>query len=278
MSLLRFKALTFDVMGTLIDYERGMLEYLRAAAPAAAVGDAEFLLAYREARASPLALFSPDDLERVWCELAHRFGLPLEAAAGFRASAALWPAFPDSVVALARLKKHYRLVAATNAQRWAMNFFEQTLAHPFDDSVTCDDTHFEKPDPRYFVWLKGLLAQEGVRQCETLHVGQSQFHDMRIAQALGWSTCWIERRAGTAQRDARAARPDWHFATLHELADAVDTEAAQMPEDTGHRWSAATGCHAGAIAAAASGNSRAGRACAPSGMPGLRARPAPAGR
>src|SRR3954471_9096077 len=123
MSLLQFKALTFDVMGTLIDYERGLLDYLHEAAPAARVGDAEFLAAYREVRASPLALFSPDDLDRVWRELARRFGLPAQAAAGFRASAADWPAFADSVAALRRLAKHFRLVAATNAQRWAMDCF-----------------------------------------------------------------------------------------------------------------------------------------------------------
>jgi putative hydrolase of the HAD superfamily len=252
MSLQRFKALTFDVMGTLIDYERGMLDYLHQVAPSASVNDSEFLVAYREVRASPQALFSPDDLERVWRELARRFGLPMEAAAGFRASAALWPAFSDSVAALKRLKRHYHLVAATNAQRWAMGYFERTLESPFDWTVTCDDTHFEKPDPRYFVWLKNMLAQQGVRQGDILHVGQSQFHDIRIAQALGWRTCWIERRAGQAccgacRMEPRPALPDWHFTTLRELADAVDAEAqehtAAMPMFAGG-FRAATSAYA----------------------------------
>jgi putative hydrolase of the HAD superfamily len=222
MSLLRFKALTFDVMGTLIDYERGLLDYLRAVAPAARVGDAEFLAAYREVRASPLALFSPDDLERVWRELARRFDLPAEAAAGFRASAAEWPAFADSVAALRRLGRHFHLVAATNAQRWAMDCFDRKLEFPFEATVSCDDTHFEKPDPRYFVWLKDMLAREGIRQAEILHVGQSQYHDIRIARALGWRTCWIERCPGRPQ----LAAADWHFKSLRELADAVEDDLA----------------------------------------------------
>jgi putative hydrolase of the HAD superfamily len=237
MSLLRFKALTVDVVGTLIDFERGMLDFLHQAAPEARVRDSEFLLAYREARASPLALYFPNDLERVWAELARQFELPPQAAAAFRSSVAHWPAFADSVAALRRLGNHYRLVAATNAQRWAMDHFEHTLGMPFDWTVTCDDARREKPDPRYFVWLRDMLAREGIRQADTLHVGQSQFHDIRIAQALGWRTCWIERRAGmrgwgASRPELKPVTPDWRFTTLRELADAVEAEAAQQRQRT----------------------------------------------
>jgi putative hydrolase of the HAD superfamily len=223
MSLLRFKALTIDVVGTLIDHERGMLDYLHAAAPEAHVQGGAFLAACREARASPLALYFPDDLERVWTELAPRFGLPREAAAGFRASIARWPAHADAVHALRRLKKHFRLVAATDTQRWALACFEHTLGMPFDCAVSCDDTGYEKPDPRYFVALRNTLARQGIGQAETLHVGHSAFHDIRIAQALGWRTCWIERGAGRFAD--KPLRPDWRFPTLRELAHAVDAEA-----------------------------------------------------
>lgn len=226
MSLLRFKALTLDVVGTLIDHESGLLDHLRQVAPAARVSDADFLAAYREARASPLALYYPDDLSRVWVDLARKFGLPPEAAAGFRDSAVHWPAYADTVGALRRLKKHFKLVAATNAQRWALAGFEVTLGMPFDATVTPEDTHHEKPDPRYFLALRNLLAEQGLRQGDTLHVGRSQFHDIRIAQALGWRTCWIER--GSSRAVDKPARPDWHFRTLRELADAVDAEAARQ--------------------------------------------------
>jgi putative hydrolase of the HAD superfamily len=224
MSLLRFRALTIDVVGTLIDHERGMLDYLYAVAPEANVQGRDFLAACREARASPLALYFPDDLERVWTDVARQFGLPLQAAAGFRASVARWPAFADTAAALQRLKKHFRLVAATDAQGWAMAAFERTLKMPFEFSVTCDETGREKPDPRYFVALRDRLAREDVRQAETLHVGHSAFHDIRIAQALGWRTCWIERQASRPQD--KPVRPDWRFATLRELAYAVEAEAA----------------------------------------------------
>ena len=51
MSLQDFKVLTFDVVGTLIDFEGGMLAYLRSAVPDASVSDDDFLAAYRVARA-----------------------------------------------------------------------------------------------------------------------------------------------------------------------------------------------------------------------------------
>lgn len=48
MSLQDFKVLTFDVVSTLIDFERGMLDYLHRAVPDAAVSDHDFLALYRK--------------------------------------------------------------------------------------------------------------------------------------------------------------------------------------------------------------------------------------
>jgi len=39
MSLKKFKVLTFDVVGTLIDFEGGMLAYLRKAVPDSKITD-----------------------------------------------------------------------------------------------------------------------------------------------------------------------------------------------------------------------------------------------
>ena len=50
MALRDFKVLTFDVVGTLIDFEGGMLAYLRRAVPDSKVTDEDFLGAYRAAR------------------------------------------------------------------------------------------------------------------------------------------------------------------------------------------------------------------------------------
>ena len=107
MALQHFKVLTFDVVGTLIDFERGMLDYLRSVAPKQALSDEDFLAAYRRARKSPDAIGYPDDLERCWHAVAPALGLPdmPAIARGLRDSVRDWPAFPDSVEALQRLRR-----------------------------------------------------------------------------------------------------------------------------------------------------------------------------
>jgi putative hydrolase of the HAD superfamily len=231
MSFLKYKAFTFDVVGTLIDFERGMLDYLRLVAPQSQLSDDDFLTAYRIERAASDALFYPDDLQRVWRKLAPKLGLPdtEQAAVGFRQCVAQFPAFPDSVEALKRLRKHVKLVATTNTQRWAVGNFERTLEMPFDMTVTSTDTGCEKPDPRYFHWFRDMLAKQGIAQSEILHVAQSQYHDIGVAKSLGFKTCWIERRAGMkgfggTKAVEQITQPDLHYTTLAQLADAVEAE------------------------------------------------------
>lgn len=224
----RFKVLTFDVVGTLIDFERGMLDYLRSSGAApASISDNAILDVYRAARGMPKAALFPDDLERCYGELVRQLGLKDDGklARGFRDSAEHWPGFADSKEALARLAKRYRLVAMTNAQRWALDHFSRTLGNPFWDTVCVDDALTEKPDPVFFGFARGRISRSGFTRDDILHVAQSQYHDIGIARQLGYTTCWIERRkglgAGGTIKAASITKPDYHFTALAELADAA---------------------------------------------------------
>jgi putative hydrolase of the HAD superfamily len=219
------------VVGTLIDFEQGMLDYLRAAVPGTDVTDDAFLGAYRSARKAADTLGYPDDLERVWRVIAPALGLPdnVAVARGFRDSVRDWPAFGDSAEALLRLRRRFRLVTMTNAQAWALAHFSRTLGRPFDLELSCDDALCEKPDARYFAYARGRYESAwGWRQPDNLHVAQSQYHDIGIAKRLGIATCWIERRHGMKDSggtiESEHVAPDWHFRTLKDLADAVDRE------------------------------------------------------
>jgi putative hydrolase of the HAD superfamily len=234
MSLLRFKALTFDVVGTLIDFEGGMIAYIRktSKANASRLADDAILEAYRRSRSAPSSARYPDDLVRVYGDMARELVLPQEAGVGegFRDSIKHWPAFPDSAEALMRLRARYRLMAMTNAQRWALTYMSRTLGDPFHDSVTVDDARCEKPNPQFFAFARGRLSSSGIVLEDILHVAQSQYHDIGVARQLGYSVCWIERRKGLkgfggTQTPPQVTKPDYHFATLGELADAVDAEA-----------------------------------------------------
>lgn len=233
MSFRPFKALTFDVVGTLIDFERGIINHVRAVGGEAAAGhsDDAILEAYRYSRADKSSGWYPDDLVRVYKDMEVKLGLPHVpgAAEGLKDSVKDWPAFPDSVDALKRLRKHFRLVAMTNARRWALDHMARTLDHPFDTRLTVDDVRFEKPDPQYFAFARGVLSTSGIFFEDILHVAQSQYHDIGVAKKIGYTVCWIERRKGMkgfggTLEVPELTKPDYHYATLGELADAVEAE------------------------------------------------------
>lgn len=232
MALTDHRILTFDVVGTLIDFEAGILGYLHPLAKQAGLKleDAALLAAFGRAehvqqQAAPHLPFT-QMLAPIYAELAAELGLPAEAAEGFRDSIPAWPAFPDSVAALQRLGARHRLVALTNADVWAFERMAETLEDPFDDFVTAEHVGVNKPDPQVFAYCRGRQSHLGYTLADFLHVAQSQYHDIGVAKRLGFATCWIERRRGQAGFGATPApetitQPDYHFRTLEELADAM---------------------------------------------------------
>lgn len=230
MDLTRFKVLTFDIVGTCIDFERGVLDGIRANGGPKAVGldDDAIFAPYVEARDLHHGRTS-EAFGDVYFHVAKVLGLDTStaAAAGFQAAILNLPAFPDSVEALARLRRHYRLVAMTNADRVAYSAYAHSLGLPFHDAVTCDDALCSKPDPRFFDFNRGRQSAFGFKQDEILHVAQSQHHDIGVAKSLGYKTCWVERRHdqqgfGGSPTPPVVTSPDLHVTSLAELADKVE--------------------------------------------------------
>ncbi len=138
--------------------------------------------------------------------------------------------FPILVAALRRLRARFRLVALTNADNRALDLMARTLGDPFDDRVTAEDVGVSKPDPQVFAYCRGRQGAAGYGLADWLHVAQSQYHDIGAAKALGFTVAWIERRkgqegAGATPLAADPVEPDYHFASLAELADAVEGNA-----------------------------------------------------
>ena len=233
MALTDRKAMTFDVVGTLIDFETGILEHVQAKARAAGISltDQAILEAYaaaedRQHHETPRLPF-PSMMAPMYREMAEVLGLSPSDAEEFRLSIPRWPAFPDSVAALKRLRKRFYLVAMTNSDNWALSHFARTLDLPFDDMVTAEMVGWNKPDPQVFAFTRGRLSREGYGFDDILHVAQSQYHDIAVSRRLGYHTCWIERRKGKPGTGATpgvetVVTPDYHFSSLAELADAVD--------------------------------------------------------
>lgn len=214
LDLSAIEVLTFDCYGTLIDWEAGILAALRSAAPIGAGEAAEAALetyarlemeleagdwrSYRE--------ILGEGLGGVLAGLGHTVDEEQQEALG--ASVVDWPAFSDSVAALARLGERFELGVITNCDDDLFDYSNARLGRPFNWVITAEQARAYKPALSPFE-----LAREhvGGRQERWLHVAQSLYHDHMPARALGLRGAWIDRRRGRAGYGATppaSASPD----------------------------------------------------------------------
>ena len=209
----RFDLLTFDCYGTLVDWEAGIIAAVRKVAaarggtPDPAAGDAAILSAfgaaehvvqserYRSYR-DVLAL----TLARMGAALGFR-PTPAQCDA-FAASVGDWPAFPDTVDALRRLARRYRLGIVSNVDDDLFAMTRQRLRTDFDWVVTAQQVGSYKPAPAHF---EEMAMRSGIPRERTLHVAQSLFHDIAPASALGYATVHVDRPS--RGRDSGATPP-----------------------------------------------------------------------
>lgn len=235
LDLRRFKALTFDCYGTLIDWEKGILGFvapLREAqgldVPDDAVLEAFADIEHRHQEAAPEALY-PEILARAWLELATRLGLPrdTDTARAFGASVPSWPPFPDTPAAFAELAGRFTLGILSNVDRASLSGSIAAIGTAPHFTVTAQDVGHYKPHHAHFERALGLLAAQGIGKDEVLHVAQSKFHDIQPARALGIPCVWVNRRArrtGTGATPDVAVVPDWSVTSLAEIAAIARTE------------------------------------------------------
>lgn len=231
MNLDSFDALTFDCYGTLIDWERGILDTLDPwrRRHGLDLADEQLLQAFadseaRQEAATPGKLY-PQVLVDVLEDIAGRHGVSAtaEECRAFGESIRDWPAFADSPGALRYLKQRYKLAIISNVDRASFAHSQATLGIEFDAIITAEDVGSYKPDPRNFEYALARLEEIGVERRAVLHVAQSLFHDHEPAKKLGLHTVWVDRRAGKPGWGATHApltsiRPDLVVNDLAQLA------------------------------------------------------------
>jgi 2-haloacid dehalogenase len=234
VKLSNFRALTFDCYGTLIDWESGIWAALQ---PLLQAND------HKVSRETALALFGRIEPEQehetpdlVYRELLTRVHAKMASAWEIRSTAALdqafgvsvpnWPAFADTVAALAYLKQHYKLVILSNVDRQNFAGTNKKLGVTFDAICTAEDVGSYKPDPRNFAYLLRETAKLGLAKADILHTAQSLYHDHVPAEALGIARCWINRRSdtgtgsGATKAVAKLPSLQFQFPTLGAMAEA----------------------------------------------------------
>lgn len=235
MDLLRFEALTFDVYGTLIDWETGIAEALApwarrhgVSATRSALLDAFARHESHRQQENPDMLY-PHVLELVFEDIARDFSVsptPAEAEA-FGESVEDWPAFADSADALGYLTRHYRLGVVSNVDRTSFAASNKKLGVAFDSIVTAEDAGAYKPRLEPFHLSIDSLSEIGVGFDAILHTAQSLFHDHAPARQLGLATCWIDRQNqaeggawGATPPPPGSPRPDLWFPSMAALVEA----------------------------------------------------------
>lgn len=236
-----FKCLSFDCYGTLVDWEGGIY---KALAPLYEQLPDEHPL--RNDRLTLLRSFITTEglvqtenptalyrqiLSESYGRLADDLGVRAsdEDKKRFSLGVGNWPIYPDTLEALKKLQRKFKLVILSNVDN---DNFEQTLKRQFqgikfDAIYTAENIGSYKPSAHNFEYLIAQCqADLGITADKIIHVAQALPHDHVPATAAGLTTAWIER--GEDVPSAMGGKLDdfkgsvsfsWRFKNLGEMAE-----------------------------------------------------------
>ncbi|OZI32211.1 hypothetical protein CAL29_30815 [Bordetella genomosp. 10] len=246
LDLTQFDAVTFDVYGTLIDWEPSIIRMFRSVADQHGVelSHEEFLLEFDRARAQLQrvrpALLYPDVLKQAYEQFCERHDVAPDDAERevFGKAVMLWPAFDDAIESLAHLHAHMKIGLLSNIDNQSLGYSVRKLRLAPDVVATAEGVGAYKPDHAHFDAAIRDFEAMGIARNRILHVGQSLRADVIPANALGIKCVWIKRPGrslGSRPEDARGAQPDAVFDTMHDFALAHRAQMALSNRTTGHK-------------------------------------------
>lgn len=250
--LTHFRLISFDVYGTLVDWETGIASALLASPHLSSLPSSHPFKTSRKAllkafetheraiqTAHPNMLYSAvlgESYKQLVASLSTSTSTSnddtketenddalVAAAAAFSTSTASWPAFPDTLAALHALSARSTLVPLTNTSN---ALFAQTCARA-PAACTAEDVGSYKPALANFEYLFARArADFGVPRDRILDVAQSLWHDHVPAARLGLESVWVDRggvMGGDEEgEEVAGARYAWRVRSLGELAEMVE--------------------------------------------------------
>jgi 2-haloacid dehalogenase len=227
-----FDAVTFDVYGTLIDWEPSIVGFLSSWGRSHDVkaSGPELLMAFDRARADiqkerPAHLY-PEVLRRCLDRISREYGVDALHAERelFATSPHTWPAYSDSHDGLLALQRHSKVGALSNIDDASLASSCRKLEFRFDLIVTAERVGAYKPDWPHFRTAIDELGALGIPRERILHVGQSLRADITPANKLGLKCAWINRQGrelGLSGEGAAEAKPDLTVRSLAELVSSI---------------------------------------------------------
>jgi 2-haloalkanoic acid dehalogenase type II len=202
------KALSFDIFGTLIDWENGILKTLTplirqlpvthaaSVTPHAAI--AAFDHHERRLISSQPTILYDEALRQAYLDLAAEWDVTAtrEEAQAVVDNVKHWPCFPDTVAAMQRLGKRFKIIALSNVSRglWEQVAKGELKDVKFDAVYVAEEIGSYKPDQKNFEFLVQRSEKDlGCKKEELLHVGHGVQSDQVPAEEMGIGHAWIER-------------------------------------------------------------------------------------
>lgn len=203
VNLACIEVLTFDVFGTLVDWETGIAG---AIAPVLqeqgiTVDVDELLRAYARAESAEQAgPYRPyrEVLRRTLAGMAKDLGFRVtgDNASALVDSLPRWPLFADTSRSLARLAQGRSLGVISNVDEDLFAPVRSRLGARIEHVVTAESVRAYKPDPAPFEAMRARLHAEGIPADRWLHVAQSGYHDIGPTRELGIACAHVRRDAG----------------------------------------------------------------------------------
>ena len=210
---------TFDVYGSLIDWETGVYQAFakEAEKDGYTISRDEliplFLEVQQEIKGGSYELYA-EVLRRTAMQVAKRLGWPLESSrANFLPeSIPRWMPFKETNTQLDRFAKKFKVGLISNVDDKLLGLTRRHFKADFDLVVTAQQVRSYKPDPAHF---KECERRIGTRK-GWVHVTSSLYYDVEPCLKLKVPVIWINRRKETLE--AGAKKPTAEVKTLLEAA------------------------------------------------------------
>jgi 2-haloacid dehalogenase len=210
---------TFDVYGTLIDWEKGVGDaFEKEAKRDGFTLDRDEVIRHfheisREIEGGSYELYA-EVLRRTAVEVAKRIDWPLEPSrSGFLPdSVASWAPFKETNAQLRKFVNTFHTGLISNIDDKLLGQTRRHIPHDFDLVVTAQQVRSYKPDPAHF--------NECARRIGTkkgwVHVGSSYYHDVEPCLKMKVPVVWVNRNKETLEPSQK--KPTAEVKTLLEAA------------------------------------------------------------
>jgi 2-haloacid dehalogenase len=190
------KWVTTDCYGTLIDWEKGIVEAFRAEAEkdGFTIDEAKLLERFFPIQIDIMAgsyeLYA-EVLRRAAVRVAEELGWALEPARAqfLPDSVARWQPFREANAAMDRLAKKYEIGIISNIDDKLLGLSRRHLRTDLNLVVTAQQVRSYKPDPAHF---KEAARRIGGKK-GWLHIGSSYYHDVAPVLKMNVPVIWVNR-------------------------------------------------------------------------------------